>query len=195
MRAAPKISPRTGPFNAHPGCPRYIPELQGLRGLAVLFVVFYHCHPRLDRHMGLRRLALGMDRRQSLLCALGISHHLDPARVPRQAALLPQLLWPPRTAHLAGVRACARCLLSERSLVHRPSDLRRHPHRALVGIHSLSAESLSPHAAAAHRPHVVAGHRRAVLLPLGSRRALPAPPAGCWLSCSPARSSPRRCSA
>jgi peptidoglycan/LPS O-acetylase OafA/YrhL len=27
--------------------PAYIPELQGLRGLAVLAVVFYHCHPRL----------------------------------------------------------------------------------------------------------------------------------------------------
>ena len=27
--------------------PAYIPELQGLRGLAVLGVVVYHCHPRL----------------------------------------------------------------------------------------------------------------------------------------------------
>src|SRR5438477_9700693 len=27
--------------------PSYIPELQGLRGLAVLGVVVYHCHPRL----------------------------------------------------------------------------------------------------------------------------------------------------
>ena len=27
--------------------PSYIPELQGLRGLAVLAVVIYHCHPRL----------------------------------------------------------------------------------------------------------------------------------------------------
>jgi peptidoglycan/LPS O-acetylase OafA/YrhL len=27
--------------------PSYIPELQGLRGIAVLGVVFYHCHPRL----------------------------------------------------------------------------------------------------------------------------------------------------
>jgi peptidoglycan/LPS O-acetylase OafA/YrhL len=28
--------------------PAYIPELQGLRGLAVLSVVIYHCHPRLE---------------------------------------------------------------------------------------------------------------------------------------------------
>jgi len=28
--------------------PSYIPELQGLRGLAVLGVIFYHCHPRLE---------------------------------------------------------------------------------------------------------------------------------------------------
>ena len=28
--------------------PSYIPELQGLRGLAVLGVLFYHCHPRLQ---------------------------------------------------------------------------------------------------------------------------------------------------
>lgn len=28
--------------------PAYIPELQGLRGLAVLAVVVYHCHPRLE---------------------------------------------------------------------------------------------------------------------------------------------------
>jgi peptidoglycan/LPS O-acetylase OafA/YrhL len=28
--------------------PAYIPELQGLRGLAVLGVVIYHCHPRLE---------------------------------------------------------------------------------------------------------------------------------------------------
>lgn len=29
--------------------PSYIPELQGLRGLAVLAVVLYHCHPRFER--------------------------------------------------------------------------------------------------------------------------------------------------
>ena len=28
--------------------PSYIPELQGLRGLAILWVVLYHCHPRLE---------------------------------------------------------------------------------------------------------------------------------------------------
>jgi len=28
--------------------PSYLPELQGLRGLAILWVVLYHCHPRLE---------------------------------------------------------------------------------------------------------------------------------------------------
>lgn len=28
--------------------PKYLPELQGLRGLAILAVVLYHCHPRLQ---------------------------------------------------------------------------------------------------------------------------------------------------
>jgi peptidoglycan/LPS O-acetylase OafA/YrhL len=28
--------------------PNYLPELQGLRGLAILWVVLYHCHPRLE---------------------------------------------------------------------------------------------------------------------------------------------------
>jgi peptidoglycan/LPS O-acetylase OafA/YrhL len=28
--------------------PNYLPELQGLRGLAILGVVLYHCHPRLE---------------------------------------------------------------------------------------------------------------------------------------------------
>ncbi|MDE3200050.1 MAG: acyltransferase [Acidobacteriota bacterium] len=37
--------------------PSYIPELQGLRGLAVLGVLFYHCHPRLE-HTWLLKPAL-----------------------------------------------------------------------------------------------------------------------------------------
>ncbi len=37
--------------------PSYIPELQGLRGLAILFVVFYHSHPRLE-HTPFYRAAL-----------------------------------------------------------------------------------------------------------------------------------------
>ena len=36
-------------FSGRPAwLPSYIPELQGLRGLAVLGVVIYHCHPRLE---------------------------------------------------------------------------------------------------------------------------------------------------
>ena len=64
--------------------PSYIPELQGLRGIAVLAVVFYHCHPALRTHLFYKPLALGMGRRQSLLRSLRISDHVHPARVPQQ---------------------------------------------------------------------------------------------------------------
>ena len=44
-----KSRPGAPTFIARPEwLPSYIPELQGLRGLAVLAVVFYHCHPRLQ---------------------------------------------------------------------------------------------------------------------------------------------------
>jgi peptidoglycan/LPS O-acetylase OafA/YrhL len=47
----PRDSRRVPPFTLDPQrptwLPTYIPELQGLRGLAVLAVVVYHCHPRL----------------------------------------------------------------------------------------------------------------------------------------------------
>ncbi|MGA3049961.1 MAG: acyltransferase [Terracidiphilus sp.] len=42
-----KSLPRT-PIQRPTWLPNYIPELQGLRGLAVLGVFFYHCHPRLE---------------------------------------------------------------------------------------------------------------------------------------------------
>src|SRR5579863_6250809 len=45
----PLNSPRATPIVHRPSwLPSYIPELQGLRGLAVLAVVIYHCHPRLE---------------------------------------------------------------------------------------------------------------------------------------------------
>src|SRR5271166_2315506 len=37
--------------------PAYIPELQGLRGIAILLVIFYHSHPRLE-HTPLYRASL-----------------------------------------------------------------------------------------------------------------------------------------
>ncbi len=46
----PCIDPQTRdlPMRRPIWLPSYIPELQGLRGLAVLGVLFYHCHPRLE---------------------------------------------------------------------------------------------------------------------------------------------------
>lgn len=41
-------SPTFLPIQRPAWLPSYIPELQGLRGLAVLGVVIYHCHPRLE---------------------------------------------------------------------------------------------------------------------------------------------------
>jgi len=43
-----KSQPPTLPIQRPTWLPSYIPELQGLRGLAVLAVVIYHCHPRLE---------------------------------------------------------------------------------------------------------------------------------------------------
>jgi peptidoglycan/LPS O-acetylase OafA/YrhL len=45
--SANRTNSATLPIQRPTWLPSYIPELQGLRGLAVLSVVFYHCHPRL----------------------------------------------------------------------------------------------------------------------------------------------------
>jgi peptidoglycan/LPS O-acetylase OafA/YrhL len=45
---ANSANPASLPIPRPTWLPSYIPELQGLRGLAVLAVVFYHCHPRLE---------------------------------------------------------------------------------------------------------------------------------------------------
>ena len=45
---ANSANPASLPIQRPTWLPSYIPELQGLRGLAVLAVVFYHCHPRLE---------------------------------------------------------------------------------------------------------------------------------------------------
>jgi peptidoglycan/LPS O-acetylase OafA/YrhL len=44
---ATTVSPPPLPIQRPSWLPAYIPELQGLRGIAVLSVVIYHCHPRL----------------------------------------------------------------------------------------------------------------------------------------------------
>jgi peptidoglycan/LPS O-acetylase OafA/YrhL len=43
-----KSEDRVLPIQRPSWLPQYIPELQGLRGIAVLAVVIYHCHPRLQ---------------------------------------------------------------------------------------------------------------------------------------------------
>ena len=47
-RAQDKLVRFSLPIQRPSWLPSYIPELQGLRGLAVLGVVIYHCHPRLE---------------------------------------------------------------------------------------------------------------------------------------------------
>jgi peptidoglycan/LPS O-acetylase OafA/YrhL len=42
-----RAHPESLPIERPSWLPSYIPELQGLRGIAVLSVVIYHCHPRL----------------------------------------------------------------------------------------------------------------------------------------------------
>ncbi len=48
MQGALSTSPTRLPIQRPAWLPSYIPELQGLRGIAVLGVVIYHCHPRLQ---------------------------------------------------------------------------------------------------------------------------------------------------
>ena len=98
------------------------PRVTGLRGLAVLAVVLYHCHPRLEGtpvHYASLWGWAGVNL-FFVLSGFLITSILLEAR--EQATLLSQLLCAQSPAHLAGLRAAAGRGLPERAVVHRADD-------------------------------------------------------------------------
>ena len=154
--------------------PTYLPELDGLRGLAILAVVLYHCNPRLEGTWIYYASLWGWAGVILFFGSQRISDHIHPADHARQAALLSQLSCAPGAAHLAGVSAAAGGGLPECAVVHRPQRVGGDQDRAVAGLHFLRAEPVSSDAAAGDRSDVGAGHRGAVLLCVGAGGALAA---------------------
>src|SRR5258708_37614250 len=86
--------------------------------------------------MVLSGLAVGMGGCEPVLRTLGISDYVNPDGGTGQAALLPQFLRAPRTAHLARLSAGVGDLLFERAVVCRSASSPGNSNRAVVGIRS-----------------------------------------------------------
>ena len=114
--------------------PTYIPELQGLRGLAVLAVVLYHCHPRLEgtsfyraslwgwAGVNLFFVLSGFLITSILLESRGKPHYFHNFYARRALRI-----WPVYVLVLVVV-------LSECAVVHRAAGLRSHQDRAVAGL-------------------------------------------------------------
>ena len=79
------------PCNAQPGFHTYLPELDGLRGLAILAVVLYHCNPRLEGTWIYYASLWGWAGVILFFVLSGFPDHMHSAGNAGQAALLSQL--------------------------------------------------------------------------------------------------------
>jgi peptidoglycan/LPS O-acetylase OafA/YrhL len=143
--------------------PSYIPELQGLRGLAVLAVVFYHCHPRLEGTWvhyaslwGWAGVNLFFVLSGFLITSILLESRDKEKYFRNFYGRRALRIWPVYVLVLVVVYLNAPWFIGP--TITQPS-------RPLPGWPTFfRAEPVSPHAAAGHRPHLVAGHRGAVLL-------------------------------
>src|SRR5512146_3254666 len=103
------------------------------------------------------RLALGMGGRRTLLRAVWIPDHFDPADHARQAEVLSQLSCAPCSAHLAGLHPGARTGVHECSMVHRPRRMGCGEDSTVARLHLLCTKLVSPDAASCAGAHVGAG--------------------------------------
>ena len=162
--------------------PTYLPELDGLRGLAILAVVLYHCHPRLEGTWlyyaslwGWAGVILFFTLSGFLITCILLGTRDKPH-------YFHQFSCAPGAARLARVFAGAGRCLPERAVVRWRQRMACDQDCAMAGLHFLRAEPVSPHLAAGARTLVGAGNRRAVLLCVGAGGALAAAGRGCWRS-------------
>ena len=136
--------------------PPYIPELQGLRGLAVLAVVIYHCHPRLQGTWlyygslwGWAGVNLFFVLSGFLITSILLEARDKPHYFRNFYARRALRIWPVYMLVLAD-------LLPQCAMVHRPSGIRCDQDRTMVGLPALPPEPVSSRTAAGHWPDLVA---------------------------------------
>ena len=162
--------------------PSYLPELDGLRGLAILAVVLYHCHPRLvgtwmhyASLWGWAGVILFFVLSGFLITSILLATRDKPRYFHNFHARRALRIWPVYVLLLVVVYLNAPWFIG-------PQRVGGDQDRAVAGLHFFRAEPVSPRAAAGHWPHVGAGHRGAVLLCVGAAGALSAAGRGCWLT-------------